>query len=113
MGFLRKLFRKSKHSGRTHETLTIPAQKKPGEGPKHKKGAFKKRGAVLGGRVTDQSNHQRRIAKTADEKDAYTPWRKLLCSFQRAGAVKKVKKSTHRRERREIRDLIREEMKEP
>jgi hypothetical protein len=36
-----------------------------------------------------------------DEQDVYTSWRALLCWTQRAGATKKVKRLTHRRERRE------------
>lgn len=48
----------------------------------------------------------RRIV-TADEQDAYTGWRRVLCCYQRAGAVRKVKRATHRRERREARAEIR------
>ena len=36
-----------------------------------------------------------------DEQDAYSQWRHLLCYLQRAGVVKKIKRSTHKRERRE------------
>lgn len=36
-----------------------------------------------------------------EEQDAYTGWRKVLCYLQKAGAVRKIKKRTHRRERRE------------
>lgn len=39
----------------------------------------------------------RRIV-TADEQDAYTGWRYVMCSYQRAGKVRKVKVATHRRE---------------
>lgn len=45
-----------------------------------------------------------------DEQDAYTPWRKLYCYLQRPGAVKFVKRRTHRRERREARDEIRSQL---
>ena len=48
----------------------------------------------------------RRIV-TFDEQDAYTPWRKYLCYLSRAGAVKKVKKRTHKRERREAKAELR------
>jgi hypothetical protein len=43
---------------------------------------------------------KRRIV-TADEQDAYTGWRHVMCRYQRAGNVRKVKVTTHRRERRE------------
>lgn len=43
----------------------------------------------------------KRLIKTADEQDAYTRWRKLYIYLGRAGAVKKIKRRTHRRERRE------------
>jgi hypothetical protein len=42
-----------------------------------------------------------RPIKGWDEQDAYTAWRHLLCYMGRAGAVKKVKRRTHKRERRE------------
>jgi len=38
---------------------------------------------------------------TAEEYDAYTSWRKVLCYLQRPGAVKAIKRRTHKRERRE------------
>ena len=38
---------------------------------------------------------------TSEEQDCYTGWRKLLCYTQRAGAVKSVKRRTHKRVRRE------------
>lgn len=47
----------------------------------------------------------RRIV-TAEEQDAYTAWRKLLCYTQRAGVVKGIKTRTHRRERREAHSEI-------
>lgn len=50
----------------------------------------------------DSSNSEPRRAVTADEKDVYSGWRKLLCCFDRAGATKRVKRSTNRRERREL-----------
>ena len=43
---------------------------------------------------------KRRIL-SAEEQDAYTPWRKWLCYTQRAGVVKAIKRRTHRRERHE------------
>lgn len=43
----------------------------------------------------------KRIIKDGDEQDIYTGWRRVLCWTSRAGAVKKVKKRTHRRERRD------------
>jgi hypothetical protein len=36
---------------------------------------------------------------TAEEFDAYTSWRKFYCYLQRAGAVKSIKRMTHKRER--------------
>lgn len=37
-----------------------------------------------------------------DEQDAYSKyWRPMLARFQRAGEVKKIKRRTHKRERRE------------
>lgn len=43
---------------------------------------------------------RRRIATWAEE-DAYTAWRRYYCYLQRPGAVKAIKRATHRRERRE------------
>jgi hypothetical protein len=54
----------------------------------------------------------KRIVKTGDEQDVYSRWRHILCSYQRAGAVKKVKKRTHRRERREAKQYIQEQMED-
>ena len=51
----------------------------------------------------------RRIV-TWDEQDAYTRWRKLYCYLQRPGVVKSIKRATHRRERREGRAEIREQV---
>jgi hypothetical protein len=45
----------------------------------------------------------------ADEQDAYTRWRKLYCYLQRPGVVKKIKRRTHKRERREAKTEIRKE----
>jgi hypothetical protein len=53
-----------------------------------------------------------RQIKNADEQDAYTKWRKYLCSMSRAGAVKKIKRRTHKRERREIKMQIQKENNE-
>ena len=55
---------------------------------------------------------QKRIIKTADEQDAYTGWRKYFIYLNRPGAVKKVKKSTHRRERREGKKEIKDQLKD-
>lgn len=43
---------------------------------------------------------KRRI-KGGDEQDVYTRWRSVLAWTKRAGAVKKIKKRTHKRERQE------------
>lgn len=49
----------------------------------------------------------RRAIISWDEDDAYTSWRKAYCYLQKAGAVKYIKRKTHRRERREARQAIR------
>jgi len=51
----------------------------------------------------------RRAIVTAEEQDAYTGWRRLLCYTQRSGVVKKIKRTTHKRERRDAARLIRTE----
>ena len=43
----------------------------------------------------------RRRIVTASEQDAYTSWRRAYCYLQRPGVVKKIKRMTHKRERRE------------
>ena len=53
----------------------------------------------------------RRIV-TWEEQDAYTPWRRVLCYLSRPGAVKAVKRRTHRRERREGRKEIRDQLED-
>lgn len=55
---------------------------------------------------------KRRQIKDWDEQDAYTRWRHLLVYLGRAGAVKKVKRRTHRRERREGKQDIREQLED-
>jgi hypothetical protein len=47
-----------------------------------------------------------------DEYDAYTQWRKYLCYLQRAGVVKKIKRRTHKRERREAQQQIKEQLED-
>lgn len=44
-----------------------------------------------------------RIAKTADETDAFGPGRKALKVFTRPGVAKKTKRAANRRERRHLR----------
>ena len=53
-----------------------------------------------------------RAIKTWGEQDAYTTWRKLYCYTQRAGVVKSIKKETHRRERREGKKYVQEQVDE-
>lgn len=48
----------------------------------------------------------RRPIKGWDEEDAYQ-WRHLIVYLQRAGAVKAIKRRTHKRERREARAALR------
>ena len=50
----------------------------------------------------------RRAIVNGDEQDAYTQWRHLLCYLARPGVVKKVKRSTHKRERQEAKALMRD-----
>lgn len=49
----------------------------------------------------------RRAIVSWDEEDAYTSWRHFYCCLARAGAVKRIKRTTHRRERRESKRAIR------
>lgn len=49
----------------------------------------------------------RRRVVTTDEQDLYTGWRHVL--FWQRGERKKIKKRTHRRERREARAEIEQE----
>lgn len=41
------------------------------------------------------------------EYDAYTRWRKVLCYMQNHSPRKKIKRVTHKRERRDIRRSLR------
>jgi hypothetical protein len=43
------------------------------------------------------------------EQDAYTSWRRVYSYLQRPGAVRYIKQTTHRRERRQARDRIRKD----
>ena len=51
----------------------------------------------------------KRTIKDGDEWDAYSKARKYLAYLQRAGAVKKIKKRTHKRERQEGKQWIKEQ----
>jgi hypothetical protein len=51
----------------------------------------------------------RQAVKGWAEQDAYTSWRKFYCYLQRAGAVKAIKRDTHRRVRREAKTEIHQE----
>lgn len=53
----------------------------------------------------------RRIVN-GEEQDVYTGWRKYLAWTSRPGAVKKVKRRTHKRERREARATISQEVQD-
>jgi hypothetical protein len=55
----------------------------------------------------------RRPVVNGDEQDVYTRWRRYLCYTQRPGVVKSIKRSTHKRERREARAAIRIERTNP
>lgn len=52
----------------------------------------------------------KRIIKNADEQDAYTFARKFYCYLARPGMVKKIKRRTHKRERREAKGWIKEQL---
>ena len=52
----------------------------------------------------------KRIIKNGDEQDAYTIARKFYVYLSRAGAVKKIKRRTHKRERREAKRWINEQL---
>lgn len=54
----------------------------------------------------------KRIIKDYDESTVYSRWRKLVIWTDRPGAVKKVKKRTHRRERREANKYIQEQLED-
>lgn len=47
---------------------------------------------------------------SGDEQDAYTGWRKVLIYLSRPGVVKKIKRRTHKRERRVAKESIRKEV---
>ena len=51
---------------------------------------------------------RRRIVGSG-EQDAYTSWRKYYCYLKQPGVLKKIKRSTHKRERREGRAEINEQ----
>ena len=57
-------------------------------------------------------SNPKRIVKDYDEASVYSRWRKLLVWTDRPGAVKKVKKRTHRRERREASKYINEQLED-
>jgi hypothetical protein len=52
----------------------------------------------------------KRLIKTGDEQDAYTKWRSMF--IWRSGEIKKIKKRTHRRERRENKQWINEQLRD-
>lgn len=57
-------------------------------------------------------NEHRRAIKSGDEQDVHTPWRRVYCYLQRAGAASAAKRVTRRRERREGQDVTRNAWKE-
>lgn len=57
--------------------------------------------------MTTKPSMGRRQIKSWDEDDAYTSWRQVYCYLNKAGAVKYIKRKTHRRERREAKRAIR------
>lgn len=56
--------------------------------------------------MTTRPSMGRRQIKSWDEDDAYTSWRQFYCYLDKAGAVKYIKRKTHRRERREAKRAI-------
>lgn len=52
----------------------------------------------------------RRQIKHYEEQDVYTGWRKFLIWTSRPGMTKRVKRRTHKRERREAKREIQEEI---
>jgi len=51
----------------------------------------------------------RRPVLTYEEQDVYTGWRRLYAYTRKAGVVAAVKRTTHKRERREARAQIQKE----
>ncbi len=56
--------------------------------------------------------NRRRII-TTEEQDVHTGWRRIMTSYQRAGAASKAKRRTRRRERREGKAAIHEDGEQP
>jgi hypothetical protein len=54
----------------------------------------------------------KRLIKDGDEQDAYTMARKFYTYLTRAGVVKRIKKRTHRRERRDSKQWINEQLED-
>lgn len=54
----------------------------------------------------------KRIIKNGDEQDAYTLARRFYCYLTRPGVVKKIKRRTHKRERREAKYYIKEQLED-
>jgi hypothetical protein len=54
----------------------------------------------------------KRAIKTGDEQDAYTFARRFYCYLARPGVVKKIKKRTHKRERKEGKLEIEQQLKD-
>lgn len=57
-----------------------------------------------------QSQMGRRRMVNAEEVDAYTGWKRVMCYIQRSGVVAKIKRTTHKRERREGQREIRDQL---
>ena len=53
-------------------------------------------------------NEFKRPIKGSGEQDAYTSWRRYYCYLTQAGAIRKIKRTTHKRERAETRREIRD-----
>jgi len=57
-----------------------------------------------------QSHMGRRRMVNAEEVDAYTGWKKYYCYLTQSGVVAKIKRATHKRERREGQREIRDQL---
>lgn len=60
----------------------------------------------------DSSDTRKRPIKGWTEEDAYTTWRHYYCYLSRAGAVKSIKRMTHKRERRDKRRELEQELED-
>lgn len=60
----------------------------------------------------DSSDTRKRLVKSWTEQDAYTAWRHYYCYLSRPGAVKGIKRMTHKRERQDKRRELEQELED-